>query len=101
MLVGSLDDVDDVVKTAPPGIEEYVAPRRCRPDGDYRWSLFIMADPNAGDDVEGLVYAVSHDRKRAAVIGLAPRAEGHYHWRPGPPRGGATAPALPGGIVMG
>jgi hypothetical protein len=31
-----------------------------------------MADPNAGHDVEGLVYPVSPDRKRAAVIGIAP-----------------------------
>ena len=44
-----------------------------RLDGEYRWSLFIKADPTAGDDVEGLVYAVSHDRKRAAVVGLAPK----------------------------
>jgi hypothetical protein len=32
-----------------------------------------MADPNAGDDVEGLVYAISPDWKREAVIGIAPR----------------------------
>jgi hypothetical protein len=50
-----------------------VAVRKCRLDGEYHWSLFIKADPTAGDDVEGLIYAVSHDRKLAAVIGLAPK----------------------------
>jgi hypothetical protein len=73
MVIGSLSDVDDVVKTAPWGMEQSVAVRRCRLDGEYPWSLFFMADPNAGDDVEGLVYAVSPDKKRAAVIGIAPR----------------------------
>jgi hypothetical protein len=73
MLVGSLSDVDDVVKTAPWGIDEYVAVRKCRLDGEYGWSLFILTDPNAGHDVEGLVFAVARDKKRAAVIGLAPR----------------------------
>jgi hypothetical protein len=71
--VGSLDDVGDVVKTAPWGTEQQVAVRRCRLDGELGWSLFIMADPTAGDDVEALVWAVSPDKKRAAVIGLAPR----------------------------
>jgi hypothetical protein len=37
------------------------------------WSLFILTDPNAGHDVEGLVFAVARDKKRAAVIGLASR----------------------------
>jgi hypothetical protein len=73
MVVGSRSDVDDVVKTAPWGTEQYVAVRRCRLDGELGWSLFIRADINAGDNVEGLVYAVAPDRKRAAVIGLAAR----------------------------
>ena len=43
--------------------------------GSYR--LPVMARrTNRGDDVEGLVYAVSHDPEaRAAVIGLAPKGE--------------------------
>jgi hypothetical protein len=55
------------------GIDEYVAVRKCRLDGEYGWSLFILTDPNAGHDVEGLVVAVAPDKKRAPVIGLAPR----------------------------
>ena len=72
MLVGSLSEVDDVVKTAPWGAEQMVTVGRGQLDGERGWSLFIMADTTAGDDVEGLVYAVSPDKKRAAVIGLAP-----------------------------
>jgi hypothetical protein len=73
MLVGSFSDVDDVVKTAPWGTEHSVTFHEYRLDGERGWSLFVMADPLAGDDVEGLVYAVRPGRERAAVIGLAPK----------------------------
>jgi hypothetical protein len=58
MVVGSVSDVDDVVKTAPWGMEQYVGVRKWRFDGEPGWSLFIRVDPNAGDNVAGLVYAV-------------------------------------------
>jgi hypothetical protein len=80
MLVGSLDDVDDVVKTAPWGTEQYVGVRKHRLDGERGWSLFFMADPNAGDDVEGLDNAVGPVRKRAAVIGIAQRGRVYEIW---------------------
>ena len=90
MLVGSLSDVDDVDKTAPWGTEQYVAVRRCRLGDELGWSLFIRADINAGDDVEGLVYAVGPGRKRAAVIGIAPRGRVYEIWE----RQGGTGGSL-------
>jgi hypothetical protein len=48
------------------GMEQFVAVRWCRLDGEYRRSLFFMADPNAGDDVEGLVDAISPPEARGS-----------------------------------
>jgi hypothetical protein len=80
MVVGSVSDVDDVVKTAPWGMEQYVGVRKWRFDGEPGWSLFIRVDPNAGDNVAGLVYAVGPGRKRAAVIGLAQKDRVYEIW---------------------
>jgi hypothetical protein len=73
MLVGSFSDVDDIVKTTPWGTEHAVTFYEYMLDGEPGWSLFLMVNPLAGDDAEGLVYAVGPGRERAAVIGLAPK----------------------------
>lgn len=71
MLVGSVSEVENILNTAPWGTEHCVTWHEYRLDGERGWSLFMIADPIANDDAEGLVYALGPGRKRAALIGMA------------------------------
>jgi hypothetical protein len=73
MLTGSFPEVDEFVKTSPWGIEHTITFHEYWLDDEPGWSVLFMADPTAGDEVEGLVYAYGPGKKRGALVALAPK----------------------------
>ena len=68
MLVGTMEEVDAFLQTTPWGTRHDIGWHSWVLVGETRWSAFLMADPTNLDS-EGIVYAYSPGKTRAALVG--------------------------------